>query len=266
MNLQPLHDPDVGQMRIAGLMSGSGSNLVKILEKEQLMKKTVGVSDFTVAVIFSDNKKSNAEKIGKEFDVPVVVNDIRDFYKARGQKTKRDMGIRAEYDAETVKLLEPYGVMVAAYAGYMSLATPVLFNTYLGVNVHPANLRIVNGFGERVFTGDNAVYDAIIAGQKEIRSTTHIVEEQADQGKILMVSAPVKVELPENFDYTDKELTQRVADNHQDQLKEKGDWVIFPQTLEYIATGRFAFDDKRNLYFNEQCMPAGIRLENNEGI
>lgn len=258
MELTKLHNPKDGQMRIVGLMSGSGSNLRKIIEYEKKLKIERGQSPFHMAVIFSDTFDSNATKIGKDYDLPVVVRDIEGFYSAR-EKPKKDMNIRAEFDKEIVNALSPYGVTVAAYGGYMSIATEPLINGFLGVNVHPADLSIIEG-NKRKYTRDHAVRDAILAGEKSIRSTTHIIEEEVDYGRILMVSPPLKVGLGDNFNFEDGGLVNKIADKNQDQLKEIGDWVIFPKTLLFISEGRYSIDNKENLYFDEKPIPNGWRL------
>ena len=244
--LTPLHDPGNGIMRIAGLMSGSGTNLRKIIEN---------ALHYRVVVIFSDNIDSNALKIGKEYDLPVVVRDKKGFYKKRG-KPLRDMEVREEFDSETVKALSVYDCPVAAYAGYMSIASPVLVNAFLGVNVHPADLSIVNGLGRRKYTGDHAVLDALVSGEREIRSSTHLITNQVDGGQILMISSPVLI----NPDDLKTAPNYDTANRYQDKLKEIGDWVVFPRTLEDIACGRFSKDARGNLYYGNEMIPFGLRL------
>ena len=243
--LTPLYDPGNGIMRVAGLMSGSGTNLRKIIEN---------AVNYHVAVIFSDNMESNALKIGKDFDLPVVTRDKKGFYKKRG-KPLRDMDVRVEFDYETVNALSPYGCSVAAYAGYMSIASPVLVNSFLGVNVHPADLSIVDKNGKRKYTGDHAVLDALVAGETELRSSTHLITNQVDGGPILMISPGFHVvqPIPEN-------VLNKMAHAYQEQLKESGDWVVFPRTLEDLACGRFSKDSSGNLYYGEKPIPNGVRL------
>ena len=252
--VHPLYNPKNGQMRIAGLMSGSGSNLRKILEKEKELERDRGASPYRVAVIFSDAIDSNAVEIGKAYGIPVVINDIREFYKARG-KPRGDMQVRAEYDLKTVSLLSPFGISVAAYAGYMSIATAPLVDAFLGVNVHPADLSVLEN-GSRKYVGDHAVLDCLRVGEKELRSSTHIIENEVDGGRLLMISAPVKVEqevIPELFD--------EFAQTYQARLKEKGDWVIFPETLLHLAEGRYAADETGLLHFDGKPIPYGVRLD-----
>lgn len=247
-------------MRVAGLMSGKGSNLIKIIEYQRRMEELEGYSPYNVVVIFTDNPESNAEEIGREHGILVLTRDIKAFHKERG-KPRRDLEVRAEFDRGTVSLLKPFEVDVIAYAGYMSIATQVLINAFLGVNVHPADLTIVDKNGKRKYTGDHAVRDAILAGEKKLRSTTHIVEPIVDYGRILMVSRSIYVQsLP--FDFPrNKDDIDYVSSRHQDRLKEIGDWIIFPRTLEFIADGRYSQDEQGRLYFDDRPIPDGLKLE-----
>lgn len=260
--LVPVYDPRDYNLKdwvmpVAGLMSGSGSNIVKLLEHQHKLENQ-GNPAYRFVVLFSDRAESNAVKIGKQFDVPVVTRDIEAFYRARNAPFK-DMSVRAEFDAATVNALEPYEAAAAAYGGYMSIATPNLVEAFIGVNVHPADLSVRTPEGKRKYTGDKAVAKAIVAGEKYIHSSTHIIGNQVDYGPVLLISKPMPVD------------PCKSPKENQDMLKEKGDWEIFPLTLELLARGRFQMDisaslgdvheGKAPIYFDGKPMPNGIRLE-----
>lgn len=190
--------------KVAVFMSGSGTNTIKIIEASLDFYNKTYIFDYKVEVIFTDNSESNAVHIGNTFDIPVVVRDIKSYYRKRN-KFFNDMEVREKFDKETVKALRPYECPIAAYAGYMSIASSVLVENFFGINVHPADLRIMEG-DERKCTGANAVRDAILAGETYIASTTHKVIEKVDYGEILMVSDPLKVELVNNFDPENKDM------------------------------------------------------------
>jgi folate-dependent phosphoribosylglycinamide formyltransferase PurN len=257
--LEALHDPSTGPLRIVGLMSGSGSNLRRILERQRGLAAERGRSPFEVVAIFSDAWNSKAPELGRDFDLPVVVRDIAAFYATRNAP-RRDLTLRAEFDRATVAALRPFDARAAAYAGYMSVATAPLIEAFLGVNVHPADLGIEVD-GRRRFTGDHAVRDAILAGQTELRSTTHIIEPVVDGGRLLVVSPPVAVRLPPGAALADQAAVKRLAAEHQERLKEAGDWVVFPRTLEWLADGRIAADGSGALHFDGRPIPRGVRME-----
>jgi len=116
---------------------------------------------------------------------------------------------------------------------------------------------------ERKYVGIHTVRDAILAGEIELRATTHIVREKVDHGEILVISEPVPVILPSgvlvNDLLKDKKLMKKVVDEHQSQLKERGDWIIFPMSIQMIAEGRFAIDRER-VYLDGVRLHSGYTL------
>ncbi|MBN1412881.1 MAG: hypothetical protein JW969_18720 [Spirochaetales bacterium] len=258
MELKQFHDPEQGPLAVAGFMSGSGTNLRKILEHERKLEEQRGKPAYRVRVIFTDSYNSNAFTIGRDFNIPVILRDINAYYEARNLP-KKDMSIRAEFDRETVSALSPYNIEVAVYAGYMSIASEVLVNAYRGVNVHPADLsQEING--KRKWVGAHAVLDALLAGEKYLKSTTHMVEKAVDGGRLLMLSPPLKVLYGEDPKTFSPEKLEEFTCHYQDRLKKEGDWQIFPKTLEFMADGRFSFDKSNNLYFDGEPIPRGVQL------
>ncbi len=259
MCLTPLFDPATGPMRVVGLMSGSGSNIRRIIEHQRRLEAQQGHSPFLVVALFSDRASSRATQIGKDYDLPVVTRDLEGFCARRGVP-RRDLRAREEFDSETVRALSPFGAHVAAYGGYMSIATRPLMESFLGVNVHPADLSLEHADGRRCYTGDHAVRDAILAGERWIRSSTHLVEPVVDGGRLLMISPPVEVVLEDSWDLGQREHLALAENFNQDRLKERGDWVVLPRTLEDLALGRFAMDQEGTLYYDGLPIPKGYRL------
>ena len=57
----------------------------------------------------------------------------------------------------------------------------------------------------------------------------------------------------------DKTALSRITVEHQERLKEIGDWKIFPRTVELIARGRFALDEMNRVYLDGRPIPRGYR-------
>jgi folate-dependent phosphoribosylglycinamide formyltransferase PurN len=264
MKLTPIFDvKKKGRpMRVAGFMSGSGSNLIRLIERSKILEKEKGSSPFQVVFIFSDRSdgKCLGEKIAYENGIPYFSYDIRVFHRSRGLKrsaiTPEGLSARKEFDRVAARLIDAFEIDVNALGGYMS------YITLDGcINVHPADLSIMTPEGKRKYVGDHAVYDAITAGEKMLRSSTLWTDQGVDTGPLLMVSGPLKVELPEPLDQLrdKKEELFRIVDAHQERLKEVGDWKIFPRTVEMISEGRFAFDEHNRLYVDGTPSPNGYR-------
>lgn len=258
MKLEKLHDPDIGELKAIGFMSGSGTNLRKILEHECNLREKEGKSPYRIVAIFSDNFLSSANEIGRDYNIPVILRDINSYYKAHGLP-KKDMLLRSKFDMETVKCLIPFEAKCAIYAGYMSVASEILVKAFLGVNVHPADLSFTFS-GKRRWVGDHAVRDAILAGEKAIKSSTHIVEPVVDGGRILMISPPLNIVIPPDMDLSNPDNVKEIEKINQNRLKEKGDWIVLPKTIEYIARGFYSTDETGLLYFKDKPVPEGLKL------
>ncbi|MCP4681425.1 MAG: formyl transferase [Desulfobacterales bacterium] len=264
MSLIPIFDlAKAGRpMRVAAFMSGSGTNIMKLIELEKHIRTEEGTVPFEVVFVFSDRSDGACagEKIALDNGLPYFSYDIRSFHGRRSIKrsvnTAQGLAARKEYDSVAGKLVEAFGIDLIALGGYMSYIT-----IDRCVNVHPADLSIQLADGRRKYVGDRAVYDAILAGETSLRASTLWADEGVDTGPLLMVSAPLPVELPEPLETLSKDEKRffKVVNDHQDRLKEAGDWKIFPRTIEMIARGRFAFDENNRVYVDGKLSPDGYR-------
>ena len=249
-------------MRVAAFMSGSGTNIRKLVALEKQLKTREGCSPFEVIFIFSDRSdgKCQGERIAHENGLLYASYDIRAFHRLRSiprsALTPEGLEARREYDRVAESLVKAFDIDVIALGGYMSFVT-----LDRCVNVHPADLSILTPEGKRKYVGDNAVYDAILAGETWLRASTLWTDQGVDTGPLLMVSEALPVSLPEPLERLsgDKERLLSVAEAHQERLKEIGDWKIFPKTIEMIARGRFGLDEEGHVYVEGRPVPEGYR-------
>ena len=266
MKLTPLFDPAITgrPMRVAGFISGSGTNIVKLIEREKALRAKESVPPYEIIFIFSDRSDGSCfgESIACDTGIPYFSYDIRTFHRLRGLErtvaTPEGLAARHDYDKVAAAMLKAFDIDVIALGGYMSYLT-----LDRCINVHPADLSILDSRGKRKYVGDRAVVDAIVSGEAYLRSSTIWTDRGVDTGPLLMLSDPVKVELPEPLDTLigDKGKLLQVAEEHQQRLKEQGDWVIFPETVEMIARGRFALDEQGQVYADGRPVPDGYRRE-----
>jgi len=264
MTITPIFDPESAgpPMRVAAFMSGSGTNIMRLLEHERKLNAGKDRSPFETVFIFSDRSDGRCagERIALENGLPYFSHDIRAFHQKRGLKrtvlTSGGLAARQEYDRVAARLVEAFDIDCIALGGYMSYIT---LNRC--VNVHPADLSLRLPDGRRKYVGDDAVKDAISAGETTLRSSTLWTDEGVDTGPLLMVSEALTVTLPDALDAVvrDPERLRQVADEHQDRLKAAGDWKIFPRTIEMIARGRFALDNENRVYVDGRAVPDGYR-------
>src|SRR3989338_589821 len=204
----------VKQLKVAIMMSGSGSTARAIIKNQSELYKVV--------FLFSDNKQSKIEEIAQEFNIPFEINDIKDFYKGKNAKLS-DMNVRKEFDSHTKDLLVNNKIDVVALAGYMSLVTSVIHDNFITINSHPADLAIIED-GKRKYIGSHAVLDCVQDGLKEIMSTKILLNAGVAAGPILVRSKPVKI--PAGND------KRNIANRLQESLKELGDWPAYCKTLD----------------------------------
>ena len=200
------------RLRVAVLVSKRGTILRRLLESKS----------YDVVAIFTDSKDSEATEIGSYHNIPVIVNDIDDFYAGR---PKSDMQLRKEFDAETAKSLSTFKPDILAFAGYMHVATAPLIDSFTCINFHPADLTILNPDGTRKYTGRDAVKRAILAGEEFIRSSVILVDRGLDTGKVLFLSKCLKI-------------SSKSDDKGVERLLEESECLS--KALSAIAAGRFS--------------------------
>lgn len=263
MMLKQLYQPRKDVMRVAALMSGGGSNVRKILELQQKLAHD-GKDLFRVVMIFTDTANEEvckARMVAEENKLPYYCNDITEYYTKHGHSDRKDMKLRENYDRETAKLLKLHKIDVVALCGYMSIITKPVIGQFLTLNVHPADLRKKNSSGRREYAGcmgAGCVKKAILNNEKEIRATTHIVNDEVDAGQLLLVSKAVKLE---KSSYSSDDELEKISRQYQEKLKEEGDWKIYPETIRMLAEGRFAADEKGTIYLDGRAILNGWEMK-----
>ena len=249
------------------LMSGTGSNARKLLEYAPPGRSEPA---YQIRVIVSENPGSNYRRIAEEHGVAAQLNDIYRFFgipRSEGglepadRARLKDPAGRERFDLRTRDILNRYGIRLVALAGYDWVIAPVLCEEYVVVNVHPGDLRVRDDRGGRRYIGLGWVptAKAILAGEWLVHSTTHLVTAELDGGPIARVSRGVQIDLPPGItpqnilpgdvrlgdviqavrSGNDPELASGLLVTHaraiQERLKESGDWIEFPRTLDQVA-------------------------------
>lgn len=252
------------KMNTAIFMSGNGEAVRKIIENGKSAK-----AHYKVSVIFTDNIKMNndAKAISSEFMLPLELNDREDFYLSMG-KDNGDMSIRPEYFKNLLKKLERYKIDAIMLVDYMTIITEPLLGRYKNriINLHHADLSKRDYLGKAKYTGSDPVSAAILDGQKYIRSTTHLVVADIDQGAPLLISKPIEINLPQGVTRktlvmsSNDELRQSITKEYEELLRINCDPMLCIQTLESIATGLFMVDDNGLVYLNNKKLTYGKKL------
>jgi folate-dependent phosphoribosylglycinamide formyltransferase PurN len=236
-------------------MSGTGSNLRRLLEYPD--------PAFEVVFLFSDNACGQAPALAREYNLPCFIHDIKAFYQTLGRprllRSPEDWRLRARFDQTARTLARAFRIDLIALGGYMSLLTPLGVGA---VNVHPGDLTIKDAQGQRILRGDRAVREAIISGHKQVRASTIWVDEGVDSGPLLLISDPLPLDPPCPLERlkAQPEQLELLAARRQEELKIKGDWRIFPLTVQLIAQGRLTVQNGTACLDGRAC-PQGITLD-----
>ncbi len=181
---------------IAVLVSGTGTNLKKIIERidaGQCAARVVGVVS---------DRKAAALDFAQERSIPTVTVPL----------TKRDD--RTRWNEQLATVVAEYRPEVVVLAGFMRVLGVPFLNRFPGrvINVHPSLLP--------AFPGKDAPAQAIEAGVRISGCTVHQVDEGVDTGAIL-AQAALSVRKGE----TSLELHARIQQLEHDLLPRVIDWV-----------------------------------------
>lgn len=156
-----------GRVRVAVLISGSGSNMAALVDAARAAD-----CPFDVALVLSNRPDAGGLAIAREKGVAVAAVDHRPFGKDREAHERAVDAVLGEHEIGVVSL-----------AGYMRLLTPWLVKRWEGrmLNIHPSLLPKYPGLDTHA--------RALAAGDVEAGCTVHLVTEGVDEGPILAQAA-----------------------------------------------------------------------------
>ena len=137
----------------------------------------------------ASDPESEALPAWRRAGVPAVCHDLGAFCAAWGGR-RSDLAVRREYDAGTVRYLVSYRPDLIVLCGYLHIVTEPLLAAFPAavINLHDADLTVVDGDGRPLFRGLHSTYDALAGGRSETRSTVHLATAEVDQGPPLVRS------------------------------------------------------------------------------
>lgn len=246
-----IHDPVCGKMKVLGFASGSGNTLWKTYELQKEMEQTREGCPFEIVGVFSDKPDSKAIEMAKTIGIPFAALDLKGFH-AKHNAPLSDLEVRALFDQEVAKLIEPFGADLILLAGYVWATTEAIVDHYWMVNVHPADLSVAP-YGHRLFAGADGVGDTLHLKQETICSSAHLATAEIDGGPLLMRSPSHKIDYTITEDQqTLRKMVLQVVNEHSRHL---GARVV----LE-IALGKFGLDEMGQVRYQGESAPAGIKI------
>jgi phosphoribosylglycinamide formyltransferase 1 len=197
---------------IAVLVSGTGSILEAMLAE-----------GIPIALVVADRECRGLD-IARQAGVPTELIRRAEYLsagvhaQAGGTPLNRDA-----YTAALVETLAAHRIGLIAMAGFMTILSPSIFNTYRNriLNTHPSLLP--------AFKGDRAVADALAAGTTETGCTIHIATEELDDGPVL-----VQEKVPVMPGDTVETLHERIKAVER---------ALYPKLLKAILAGGIALPE-----------------------
>ena len=216
MLLERIRHTCQGTPRVAILMSGTGSNARRILEQRHRYP------NFEFVAIATDRPLPHAYAMTLEFG---LVHTLVVQWGSVHLKPK-------PFFDELTLHFRRMGIDFLIYAGFLRVTPKDFLTEFPGINIHPADLTILNDDGLPKYRGMNAVSSALNAGETYIASTIHVVEEAVDGGLVLAVSKHIPL------------LAEGVYDPHelQENLKHECEHTLYPQILALLSRGKITRD------------------------
>lgn len=195
-------------LRVVVLVSGGGTNLQAIIDSVE----SGNIPNTELVGVISNNKDAYALERAKNHNIPAFGISPKD-YETRELFHEALMEKLAELKVDLIVL-----------AGCLIKIPDEMVREYNNriINIHPSLVPSFSGVG---FYGLKVHEAALERGVKITGATVHFVNEIVDSGKILNQKA---VEVMEGD--TPEVLQKRVM--------EQAEWVILPQTIADIATGK----------------------------
>ena len=194
----------LSQLRIAVLVSGSGSNLQALLDAQLSGLLYSG----SIELVISDNPEAYALERAKTAGVLTLALDR----KALGAE---------QVEERIFKALQQERIDLIVLAGFLMILSPDFVRRFAGriINVHPS---LLPAFGGKGYYGIKVHQAALARGVKLSGATVHLVNEETDGGPILMQKAVrvLKCDTPETL---------------QQRIMRHAEWLILPRTTQMLC-------------------------------
>ena len=190
-------------LRIAVLISGSGSGLLALLNHQKSNQ-----SPHSTKLIISDNANAGGLRYGEDFGISAVAIPLPDLTDKHQQRIMHENLIH--------DMLIDSNIELVVLSGYMRILTSTFVSKWKGrlINIHPSLLP--------KYPGAHAHRDALADGAKITGCTVHLVDEGVDTGEII---AQEEVEILDGD--TREKLQQRVK---------KIEHQLYPKVLDIFCS------------------------------
>jgi len=203
-------------------------------------------SAYEIVVCVTSERTFDEEVRVERRGIPTRMHPIADFYAQRGAAARGDLQIRTAYDAEMLRIIEPYLPDLVLLDGYLFLVTAPLLERFRNrvLNLHFADLTLRTPAGAPRFPGIRAVRAALAAGVPETRATVHLVDAMPDAGPPIVRSWAFPVSpLLEDLRTTDSgDVLRAYAFAHERWMMRTASGPLIASALRLVTSGAADLD------------------------
>ena len=156
-------------MKIAVFVSGGGTNLQAIIDRINSGE----LKNVEISLVIASNDKAYALQRAADNNIPSAVMSVKSY------------DTREEWDDAVLAKLKESGAELIVLAGYLSLLGEKTVKAYSNriINIHPA---LIPSFCGKGMYGIRPHEAALAMGVKVSGATVHLVNENYDEGPILL--------------------------------------------------------------------------------
>ena len=193
------------KQRIAVLVSGGGTNLQALLDRE----KDGAIPSGEIVLVLSNREGAYA------------LTRAANAGKAAFTVTRKKAGSQEAFEKEITRILENHQVDLIILAGFLAILSQDFTDRWAGriINIHPSLIPSFCGAG---FYGLHVHEAALARGVKVSGATVHYVNEIPDGGEIILQKA-VDV------------LPGDTPETLQKRIMEEAEWILLPQAAELVC-------------------------------
>ena len=193
------------KQRIAVLVSGGGTNLQALLDRE----KDGAIPSGEIVLVLSNREGAYA------------LTRAANAGKAAFTVTRKKAGSQEAFEKEITRILEDHQVDLIILAGFLAILSQDFTDRWAGriINIHPSLIPSFCGAG---FYGLHVHEAALARGVKVSGATVHYVNEIPDGGEIILQKA-VDV------------LPGDTPETLQKRIMEEAEWILLPQAAELVC-------------------------------
>ena len=154
------------KLKIGVLASGKGTNFQELIN---LSKKAL--FDIDIKVLITNKNDAGCIKRAENAKIPYEI--IRD----------NEFSQKELFELEIINNLINYDIELVVMAGWMKIVSPFFINKFKNkiINIHPSLLP--------AYKGGSAIKDSLLNGSKITGCSVHYVEEEVDNGSLIMQAA-----------------------------------------------------------------------------